>query len=146
VDQNQAEALYQLIIGTIIPIVVSSMKQASWPNYQKFGLVFVISLVAASVVPMAQFTNSGEFDFGKMALMLGGIFTTTQVIYQGAFKYLEVESTVNPKAALLSLVKDQISHYIETISDERVKSIIDPESEHSLEVTINETQHVHSDM
>lgn len=138
-DQAQAEVLYQIFIGTLIPVVVSNVKQAHWPNYQKFGLVFLISLVAAAIVPIAQFTLNESFDYGKFAAMLGTIFTTSQIVYQGAFKYLNMESTVNPKAALLSLIKEQVSLYIESIPNEKVRIILDPESESSIEVVINES-------
>jgi cytochrome c biogenesis factor len=138
-DQVQAEVLYQIFIGTLIPVVVSNVKQAHWPNHQKFGLVFLISLVAAAIVPIAQFTSNESFDYGKFAAMLGTIFTTSQIVYQGAFKYLDMESTVNPKAALLSLIKEQVSLYIESIPNEKVRIILDPESESSIEVVINES-------
>lgn len=140
-DQSQAEVLYQIVIGTLIPLVVSNVKQAHWPNYQKFGLVFLISLIAAAIVPLAQFDMYESFDYGKMAAMLGTIFTTSQIIYQGAFKYFDMESTVNPKAALLSLVKEQVALYLESLPADRAKVILDPESEDGIEIVINETTH-----
>lgn len=145
-DQSQVEVIYQLMIGTLIPLVVSGVKEAHWPAHYKFGLVFLVSLIAASIVPIAQYDSTGEVDYGKIASMLGVIFTTSQVIYQSAFKYFDAESRVNPKAALLSLVSQQISFYLETLPREKAKDILNPNTDSSLEVLINETEHVDSDM
>lgn len=144
-EQSLAEVIYQLTIGMIIPLVVSGVKEAHWPVHYKFGLVFLISLIAASIVPIAQYDSVGELDFGKLAAMLGVIFTTSQVIYQSAFKYFDIESKINPKAALLSLVSQQISFYLEELSKEKVKDILDPKTDSSLEVLINETSHLDPD-
>ena len=145
-EQSQVEVLYQLVIGIIIPLVVSGVKEAHWPTLYKFGLVFLISLVAASIVPLAQYNSSGEVDYGKIASMLGVIFTTSQVIYQGAFKYFDAESKVNPKAALLSLISEQVALYLETVSREKAKDILSPMTDSSLEVVINDSQHSEEDI
>jgi hypothetical protein len=139
-SQSMAEGLYQLFVGAFIPLVVSSLKQINWPNYQKFGLVFVLSLIAASIVPLAQLRESGDFDFSKLAAMMGVIFTTTQLVYQGAFKLYDAETIVNPKAALLSVVKEQLSLYLDRLTTDQIKSILDPESPDTLDIVINQTQ------
>ena len=140
-EQSQAEVMYQVIIGTVIPLVVSGLKESHWPTIYKFGLVFLISLVAAAIIPIAQYDPTKGFEYGQFAAMLGVIFTTSQVVYQGAFKYFDVESRVNPKAALLSLVSYEVALYLETVSKEQAKDILNPETESSLEVVINDTTH-----
>lgn len=144
-EQSQAEVIYQLAIGTLIPLIVSGVKEAHWPVHYKFGLVFLISLIAASIVPIAQYDLAGGLDFGKLAAMLGVIFTTSQVIYQSAFKYFDLETKVNPKAALLSLVSQQISFYVGEFSKDKAKDILNPNTDSSLEVLINETSHLDPD-
>ncbi len=145
-EQSQAEVIYQLFIGTLIPLIASGLKESHWPAHYKFGMVFLISLIAAAIVPVAQYDLTNGFDYGKFATMLGVIFTTSQVIYQSAFKYFDAESKINPKAALLSLISYEVALYLETVSKEKAKDILNPKTDSTLEVVINDASQSGEDL
>jgi hypothetical protein len=133
-----AETIYQLMIGVVIPVFVSNIKKVSWSSQYKFLLAFGFSILASCIVPIAKLLSSGSFDFFELLAALSVIFTTSQVVYQGIFKMLHVEDSLNPQSALLSLVKEQVSAYLETISPETTKDLLNPESPSSLSIDIRQ--------
>lgn len=133
-----AETLYQLVIGVIIPVFVSNIKKVSWSSQYKFVLAFGLSILASSIVPIAKLLSSGNFDFSELLAALSVIFTTSQVVYQSIFKMLRVEDSLNPQSALLALVKEQVSAYLQTLTPETTKDLLDPESPSSLSIDIRQ--------
>jgi hypothetical protein len=133
-----AETIYQLMIGVVIPVFVSNIKKVSWSSQYKFLLAFGFSILASCIVPIAKLLSSGSFDFFELLAALSVIFTTSQVVYQGIFKMLHVEDSLNPQSALLSLVKEQVSAYLQTISPETTKDLLNPESPSSLSIDIRQ--------
>jgi hypothetical protein len=137
-EDSNMSVIYQIFIGFVIPVVVSGMKKVEWPSSVKFGLVFVLSLLAASIVPLARLTNGAAFSFDEMLQALVVIFTTTQVFYKTAFKMLSIESLVNPHSALLSAINEQVASYVSSVDLATVKSILDPNTDHTVVVEISD--------
>ena len=133
-----AETIYQLMIGVVIPVFVSNIKKVSWSSQYKFVLAFGLSILASSIVPMAKLLSSGSFDFSELLAGLSVIFTTSQVVYQSIFKMFRVEDSLNPQSALLALVKEQVSAYLQTLTPETTKDLLDPESPSSLSIDIRQ--------
>ena len=137
-DLKTMELIYQLLIGVIIPVVVTSLKQAHWPSVQKFALVFGLSLVAAALIPLANLAANKTFDAELLFQSLTVIFTTSQVIYRGAIKPLALEETVNPQSALLSLVKDQVSVFLQGMDKKTAAEMLDPAGKYVIKVSVNQ--------
>lgn len=137
-ENSNMAVVYQIFIGFVIPIVVSGMKKVHWPSSVKFSLVFFISLVAAAIVPLAKLNAQGSFNVDEFLQALAVIFTTTQVFYKTAFKMLNVENFVNPHAALLSAINEQVAAYVSSVDLATVKSILDPNTDHSVVVEISD--------
>jgi hypothetical protein len=49
-----------------------------------------------------------------------------------------VEDSLNPQAALLALVKEQVSAYLQTLSPETTKDLLNPDSPSSLGIDIRQ--------
>jgi uncharacterized membrane protein len=139
-DIKTMELVYQLMVGIIIPVVVTSLKQAHWPSTQKFALVFGLSLVAAALIPLASLTAGKSFDAEFLFESLTVIFTTSQVIYRAAIKPLALEETVNPKSALLSLIKDQVSVFLQDMGKQEAAALLDPTSKYVIKVSVNQEE------
>jgi hypothetical protein len=137
-ESQSMENLYTVLIGIVIPVFVSRLKKTSWSSQFKFLVAFLFSIAASAVVPMAQLLAVGTFDFGNLLTSLTVIFTTSQVVYQGVFKMLHAEEIVNPQAALLSLIKEEVSMYIDTLDERDVKNVLNPATSASLEIDIKQ--------
>ena len=137
-ESQPMENLYTVLIGIVIPVFVSRLKKTSWSSQFKFLVAFLFSIAASAVVPMAQLLAVGTFDFGNLLTSLTVIFTTSQVVYQGVFKMLHAEEIVNPQAALLSLIKEEVSMYIDTLDERDVKNVLNPATSASLEIDIKQ--------
>jgi hypothetical protein len=136
-DLKTMELVYQLLVGIIIPLVASSLKQVHWPSTQKFALVFGMSFLAAAIIPAASLTSGKEFDAEFFFESLTIIFTTSQVIYRAAVKPLAWEQMINPQSALLSLVKDQVSAFLQGMDKRTADDLLDPASQHTVTVSIS---------
>lgn len=134
---EQAQKLFDILVGVVIPILVSQVKNVEWPSEWKFGLVFLVSLIASSVVPIATISGAG-YDWERMLNSLVLIFTTTQVVYHSAFKLLSAEEQLNPRVALLRLVKQQAAYYIAGLGDTEVREILDPTNSREVQVILEE--------
>ena len=141
-DIKTMELIYQLMVGIIIPVVVTSLKQAHWPSVQKFALVFGLSLVAAALIPLANLTAGKSFDAELLFESLTVIFTTSQVIYRAAVKPLALEETINPQSALLSLIKDQVSVFLQGMNKQEAANLLDPTSKYIVKVSVNQEEAV----
>jgi hypothetical protein len=137
-ESQPMENLYTVLIGIVIPVFVSRLKKTSWSSQFKFLVAFLFSVAASAVVPMAQLLAVGTFDFGNLLTSLTVIFTTSQVVYQGVFKMLHAEEIINPQAALLSLIKEEVSMYIDTLDERDVKDVLNPSTSASLEIDIKQ--------
>lgn len=137
-ESNGMEVVYQIVIGLIIPVAVSGLKQVHWSSSVKFGLVLAVSLACAAVVPLARLGSRESFSIDEFLQALTVIFTTTQIFYRTALKMLSLENLINPQSALLSTINQQVSLYISSVDTATIRSILDPDTEHSLTVEINE--------
>lgn len=131
------ELAYQLLVGIVIPLAVTSLKRAHWPSTQKFALVFGLSLLAASLIPLSNLASNKAFDAELLFQSLTVIFTTSQVIYRGAIKPLALEETVNPQSALLSLVKDQVSVFLQGMDKETAAEMLNPAGKYVIKVSVD---------
>jgi hypothetical protein len=138
VDVKSAELVYEMLMGLVIPIMVSNLKKVSWPSQYKFVLVFAMSLIAAAIVPTAQVISGGDFSTSALLESLTLIFTTSQVVYRTVLRSMNYEDVLNPQSAVLSLVKEQVARYLEELDAESAKAILDPKSPHTLTVDIKE--------
>lgn len=137
-ELNTAELIYQMLMGLVIPIMVSNLKKASWSSEYKFILVFVMSFIAASVVPVANLIAGGNLTSESLLESLTLIFTTSQVVYRTILKGFNYEDALNPQSAVVSLVKQQVAKYLAELDAESAKAILDPKSPHTLAVDIRE--------
>lgn len=138
-DLKTAELLFQLITGVMIPFVVSSLKKAHWPSQTKFLVALGLSVLAASVVPLAKM-GSGPFDAGSLLESLTVIFTTSQIIYRSVVKMFLLEEVINPQAALLSAIKEQVIFYLENVDKQTATEVLDPTVDRSLQISISEVK------
>ncbi len=134
---DQAQKLFEIMVGIVIPILASRIKVVEWPSEWKFGVVFGMSLIAAAVVPLATMGNQG-FSWDRMLDSLVMIFTTTQVVYHSAFKLLNAEDQLNPRVALLRSIKEQVSFYVASLDEQKVREILDPHSTTEVTVVLDE--------
>jgi len=137
-ESQSMETLYTVLIGIVIPVFVSRLKKTSWTSQFKFLVAFLFAIAASAVVPMAQLLATGSFDFGNLLTSLTVIFTTSQVVYQGVIKTMHAEELINPQAALLSLIKEEISMYIDTLDERDVKDVLNPNTSSSFEIDIKQ--------
>ena len=138
-DEKTIELLFQLITGVMIPFAVSVLKQVHWSASQKFMIAFGISVLASSVIPILKM-GSGPFDGALMLESLTVIFTTSQVVYRSILKMMAFEEALNPQAALVSIIKDQIIPYLTTIDRQTATEILDPSTQKSIEVNVREIE------
>lgn len=138
-ELKTAELLFQLITGVMIPFVVSSLKKVHWSSQSKFLVALGLSVLAASIVPLAKM-GSGPFDAGLLLESLTVTFTTSQVIYRSVIKMFSLEESINPQAALLSAIKEQVILYLENVDKQTAAEVLDPAVDRSLQITISEVK------
>ena len=136
-DVKTMELLFQLITGLMIPFIISVLKQVHWSPEQKFMITFVLSTLAASVIPLLKM-GSDPFNVDLMLQSLTVIFTTSQVIYRAVLKNMSLEEIINPQAALASAIRYQIIPYLLTIDKKTAADILNPDSDKSIEVNVQE--------
>jgi len=136
-DVKTMELLFQLITGLMIPFIISVLKQVHWSPEQKFMITFVLSTLAASIIPLLKM-GSDPFNVDLMLQSLTVIFTTSQVIYRAVLKNMSLEEIINPQAALASAIRYQIIPYLLTIDKKTAADILNPDSDKSIEVNVQE--------
>jgi hypothetical protein len=132
------EYVLQLIIGVLIPFAVSMTKRVDWPHEYKFALVFFLSLLTATIATAGEYVVNGVFDTGQFLQSMTLIFTTSQIIYQSVIKSFSLEDQLNPHAALIYLLKRQLSKSIASLDLEDARDFLDPDSPSKLVVTLQE--------
>lgn len=130
--------ILQLIVGVFIPFAVSWVKRVDWPHEYKFGVVFFASLLAAAVATTGQYVVDGQFRTDYFLQSMTLIFTTSQVIYQSVIKSFALEDQLNPQAALISLLKKQLSKTLSEVDNAQIREYLDPNSSVTLNVTVTE--------
>lgn len=138
-ELKTAELLFQLITGVMIPFIISSLKKVHWSSQSKFLVALGLSVLAASIVPLAKM-GSGPFDAGSLLESLTVTFTTSQVIYRSVIKMFSLEESINPQAALLSAIKEQVILYLENVDKQTAAEVLDPAVDRSLQITISEVK------
>lgn len=128
------DAKYLLgLFGVLIPILIAWMPTLKIPDYYKFGILGVFSLIGGflTVVSTNQLITSGS-------LIQNGavVLTAAQIFYYGAFRILGLEKVLFPKQAVATELKEQAKNTVpETLSTERAKDLLDPNTPPTLQVT-----------
>lgn len=130
--------ILQLIVGVLIPFAVSWVKKVDWPHEYKFGLVFFAALLTAAVASAGQYVVNGEFRTDYFLQSMTLIFTTSQVIYQSVIKSFALEDQLNPQAALISLLKKQLSKTLADMDPVQAQQFLDPRMPPVLTVEVKE--------
>ena len=136
-ELKTAELLFQLMTGVMIPFIVSSLKKVHWSAQYKFLVAVGLSVMAASIVPFAKM-GTGTFAAGSLLESLTVTFTTSQIVYRSVIKMFAIEETINPQAALLSAIKEQVILYLENVDKETAAEVLDPSVDRSLQISISE--------
>ena len=131
---SAADAKYLLAgFGVIIPIVIAWMPTIKIPDYVKFAILAVLSLVGGflTILSTEQLVTGGTL-VQNGALVL----TAAQIFYYAAFRVLGLERVLFPQQALATEAKEQAKESTPTnISNEKAKDILDPATPSAIEVT-----------
>src|SRR5688572_3238622 len=102
---SPVDAKYLLAgFGIIIPIVIAWMPTIKIPDYVKFAILAVLSIVGGylTILSTEQLVNGGTI-VQNGALVL----TAAQIFYYAAFRVLGLERVLFPQQALATEAKEQ---------------------------------------
>ena len=71
-----------LVFGLLMPLLVSGLKQESWPDWAKVLTSLLLSLVGGAITAAV----NGEFALDRVAGSAGVIFTASTVFYKTYFQ------------------------------------------------------------
>lgn len=130
-DQNDAQVLLGFISSIIIPFAVSWIKQASWPDWAKFALAVVLSLVSGLLTVIA----TGQFKADASLIQNGAvIFLAVQAIYFTVFRGLGLERVIYPKSAVIQAAQDEVKDQLSTMSSQMAKDVLNPDKPPAVDV------------
>lgn len=130
---SQDDAKYALAtLGIFIPFIISWLPTLKIPDYGKFGILAVLSLIGGLLTTIA--TNQ-LITGGSLIQNAAVVLTAAQVFYYGAFRMLGLERALFPQQALHTQVKEQAKNETPTVSTERAKQILDPNAPPAVQVT-----------
>lgn len=78
------------LVGTFLPLLISALKQSTWPNQTKKLFAAVLALVAAVIATGVQEGWSG-LSWDLLIASFGGIYTLAQATYLGFWEDNVVE-------------------------------------------------------
>lgn len=130
---SQEDAKYLLgALGILIPFVIAWLPTLKIPDYGKFGILAVLSLIGGLLTVFA----SGQFITGGSLLQNAAlVLTAAQVFYYGAFRMLGLERALFPQQALHTQVKEQAKNETPTVTTQQAKDILDPNAPPAVQVT-----------
>jgi len=117
------------VIG--IPFLVTWLKAVTWPDWLKFAIAAIASLVVGF---LTAYSNSQLLLEGTLIQNGAVIFMATQIVYYGAFRGLGLEKVLFPKSALAHHAEDQATAQVANISKETAAAILDPNATPALDV------------
>jgi len=90
---DDALLLSGLLTSLVLPVVISWLKQDTWPKLYRFILSIVVSALAGILVAY----GNGELDFSaRPVLIVIAIITATQLQWRLYFKDTGLEEVINP--------------------------------------------------
>lgn len=130
---DDAKLLLGGLSAVIIPFIIAWLPTVKLPDYAKFAILVVLSLVGGFLTAYI----SGSINFGGSIIATGAtILTAAQVFYYGAFRLLGLERVLFPQQALATEAKEQAKAATpDNLSTEKAKDVLDPASPSKLEVT-----------
>lgn len=128
----------KIILGAVsmigIPFAVTWLAKVTWPDWSKFALAAVLSLVAGF---LTAYSNKQLFLDGSLIQNAAVIFTAAQVVYYGAFRTLGLEKVLFPQTALAHHAEEQASQQTADITRADAKAMLDPSDRKGLDVRVN---------
>ncbi len=86
-----------LIVGIVMPLLVTLLKQAGWPKKVNFA----IALVACAGAGVLTAWASGLFTGTAVIVAIATIFTIAQTEYRLFFAGTEIEQLLNYKSSIV---------------------------------------------
>lgn len=80
---------YPFLVGALLPLAISLLKQASWSTQQKRVAAAVVSVVAAVVTYFIE--QGGWVGWGELVASAGVIYALAQVTYMGFWEGTDIE-------------------------------------------------------
>lgn len=130
---SQEDAKYLLTaLGILIPFIIAWLPTLKIPDYGKFGILALLSLIGGSLTAIA--TN--QLITGGSLIQNGAVvLTAAQVFYYAAFRMLGLERALFPQQALSTQVKEQAKLESPTVTTAQARDILDPNTPPAVEVT-----------
>ena len=132
---SQDDAKYLLAgFGVLIPFVIAWLPTIKIPDYGKFGILALLSLVGGFLTAY----TTGTINWTGSIVQNGAtILTAAQVFYYGAFRVLGLEKVLFPQQAVATQVKEQAKVETPDVSTALAKAILDPSEPPAIDVKAN---------
>lgn len=135
---DDAKTVLTVVSAIVIPFAVTWLKAVVWPDWLKFAVAVVLSLVAGGLTAYV----AGQIVLsGSLIQNASVIFTATQLVYYGAFRALGLEKVLFPQSALAHQAEEQATKEVSGVSRAQAQDILDPNTPPSLniEATVENT-------
>jgi len=133
---NNAQLILQILTGVIIPVVITWLKDVTWPSYYKFAMAVGLSAAAAGLTAYINNDLTGT----NLLTDFVTIFTISQTVYQTFFRVLNLHAFADPKDALLNQAVTLIAQQINEMDSNTVKNVLDITKPEQMDVQVNVTQ------
>jgi len=129
---DDAQIVLTAISAVVIPFAVTWLKSVTWPDWAKFVLAVVLSLVAGGLTAYV----TGQIVATGSLIQTGSvIFTAAQVVYYAAFRGLGLERVLFPQSALAHAAEEQATAGVANVTRDQARDILDPATPPTLDVT-----------
>ncbi len=133
---DDAKTVSTVLAAVVIPFAVTWLKAVTWPDWLKFAVAVLLSLVAGGLTAYV----AGQIVLsGSLIQNASVIFTAAQLVYYGAFRALGLEKVLFPQSALAHAAEEQASAAVSNVSSTQARDILDPNTAPTLDVTTNVT-------
>lgn len=120
-------------LGILISLIVSKIKDVTWPDYVKFGIVALFSVIAGTLTAyLADQINPENSIIQNVAIVL----TASQAFYYGVLKALGLEKRLFPQQALLTVAQSQLSEKIKNVPIKTAKEVISSQAPAEIDVKV----------
>lgn len=133
---EDAKTLSTVIAAVVIPFAVTWLKAVTWPDWMKFSLAVILSLVAGGLTAYV----AGQIVLsGSLIQNASVIFTAAQGVYYLAFRGLGLEKVLFPQSALAHQAEEQATKEVSGMSRAQAQDILDPNTPPALDVSATVT-------
>jgi ABC-type uncharacterized transport system permease subunit len=138
--KENASLLLGGVLSVAIPYAVSwfKSKDLTWPDYIKFAIAALLSLIAGFLTAYISDTLSSD----NVVLNASVVLTATQIVYFGAFRGLGLEKFLFPRNHAVTEAMDQVKARMQFISTATAKAINDPADPTALSIRVDVARHV----